>query len=158
MVFLIKDITGKVMIEHKSRGWCSLPYYEKKGCPNVGKRCDCPPNTPFFEDYFDMNKNIYAIITTFNIKNHIKKMKSKHKHWSIRQCKNVIYWQGTVKRKLKEEMKRVMKEKGLNIMTTKPEAYGVNVIRTIKRLGIPIRPKPKDIVYFVGFIGNEKVS
>jgi hypothetical protein len=37
--------------------------------------------------------------------------------------------------------------------TDSPEAMGVQVIKTVKRLGFPISPRPKETVYKVGLIG-----
>jgi hypothetical protein len=39
------------------------------------------------------------------------------------------------------------------IYTLRPEAMGVLVIKTVKRLGIPIRVKPTDTIYKIMMIG-----
>jgi len=56
--------------------WCKLPYpNHPKGCPNYGKRKNCPPNVPLIDKIIAPPYILVAI--KFNLKEHMKKMKKK---------------------------------------------------------------------------------
>jgi hypothetical protein len=42
------------------------------------------------------------------------------------------------------------------VHTLCPEAMGLNVIRTLRKLGVPIVSRPRDIVYKVAMFGYKK--
>jgi hypothetical protein len=89
-----------------------------------------------------------AIIETFDLKAHAEKMKAKHPHWSERQCRNPLYWQGGVRKRLREKAEKLNGDIILDI----PEACGVEVFETMKLVGINLERKP-DIVKKVMFVG-----
>jgi hypothetical protein len=68
-----------------------------------------------------------------------------------------LYWQGHVRKILRPAVKKVMKEEGYDLMTEVPEAMGVNVLRTLNLLGIPIKRIPRPYVYKVAMLGYKKV-
>lgn len=138
------------------RSMCVLTYKNhKKGCPNYGKRMDCPPSVPMFDQVFDMTEPIYAIFSIYDLKAHIEKMKQRHPEWTETQLRNVLYWQGTAKKQLRKkicEFEKIYREKGY-YATCSPEAMGVDVTYTLKKAGITLEwPVTKD-VYKVAFAG-----
>lgn len=146
-----------LIIDYRARDWCKMPYPgHKSGCPNYNHRSDCPPKVETIENYFDLTKDVHAVVCQFNLKEHIEKMRLKHPNWSERQLKCVLYWQPRVRKELKEMIKQYSLALPGSISTTCPEAMGVNVIKTMKKIGLPIHPRPQDIVYKIGFIGYKK--
>lgn len=141
------------------RSFCLKPYAgHKKGCPNYGKKKHCPPNVPMFDQVFDISKDIYIIYSIFDLEEHVNKMKEKHPDWSYRRLSNLLYWQGTVRKDLKDKIKEFLKEYeplGYSV-TLLPEAMGVNVTETLKQVNISLEWPPKKYVYKVAFAGIVK--
>lgn len=138
------------------RAMCVLPYKNhKKGCPNYGKKKDCPPFVPMFDQIFDISKPIYAIFSTYDLWSHTEKMKEKHSQWTETQRLNVLYWQGTARKILKENIAKfnLKFRKSGYYSTTSPEAMGVNVTETLKKAGINLEWPARKIVYKVAFAG-----
>ena len=78
------------------RSMCVKCYHNHpKGCPNYNKKIGWPPNIEMFDQVFDMNEDIYAIITLFDMKSHVERMKELHPTWSEYMLRNSRYWQGT---------------------------------------------------------------
>ena len=95
---------NNIVISEEARNglWCTLPYpNHKKGCPNYGKKDYCPPFAPRFEDI--TIDPYYLVIETFNLEKHANRMRERHPKWTERQCRNLLYWQGGVRKRLKEK-------------------------------------------------------
>jgi len=135
-----------------------LPYPgHPNGCPNYGKKIGCPPQSQRLDKVFDFKKTMWLVISRFDLDKWMRKMKQKHPEWSDRQCRCCLYWQGKVRKWLKNGLSVLKKcYYGGTTYTLCPEGMGLNVIRTLKRLGIPIRAKPRDVVYKVAMFGYEK--
>ena len=119
--------------------YCKLPYPgHPKGCPNYGKRQDCPPNTPFVLDLLDESKKMYLVYSEFNLDNHVEKMRFKFPTWSERQLRNVLYWQPTSKKQLRERCTIACEIFGCRYVLTKGEAYGVNFYATAFHSGLKL--------------------
>lgn len=135
------------------RGLCTREYPgqdHKKGCPNYGKNSLCPPNVPMYDQIFNINKDIYLIYTTFPLGLHMRKMKEKYPDWSERQLRNVIYWQKTAKRIHKEKIIEFLNlYKDLKYIAVTPEAFGVDVTKTLKSVGIDLSWPPIEDTYRV---------
>ncbi len=154
---MIFDITGKLVIDHRARDWCNMLYPDHPwGCPNYNKKSDCPPTAPLVEDYFDLDKAHYFVVVQFDLGAHITWMKLNHPRMSDRQARNVLYWQGGVNRHLRVRSVFYTSQDPLLDYNTRPEAMGVNVIRTAKAVGLPIRPRPTDTVYKIAMLGQLK--
>jgi hypothetical protein len=136
--------------------WCSHPYPgHPHGCPNFMRGCT---NRPAFNDPV---KGIgihytqwFAVLEEFNLDAHAVMMKKKHPGWSERQCKNPLYWQGGVRKRLKEKAWKLhpqLKDWG-HIYVSIPESWGVNVFETMRLVGVIIDQHPH-IVKKVAFIG-----
>jgi len=138
---------------------CLRPYANhKKGCPNYNYKEGCPPNAQMFDSVCDIKKPIFAICEAFDFRGHVKRMKEKHPKWSQRQLECCLYWQGGVRKRLKIRMEvfhgAMM---GLNgrdyFLTDVPEAMGVNVTETMRRVGIELEWPPVDVAYKIAMAG-----
>lgn len=159
----IHEVTNNLVIDYRARDWCRLPYYNHPyGCPNYGVNSGCPPLVARIEEYFDLSKSCWLAIVDFDLSSHKKRMKELHNNWSENQLKCVLYWQGTVKKELKDLCEDFIFDNiGENIIYTLcPEAMGLHVFSTMRKLGYKINKNITDIVYKVALIGypnNEKI-
>lgn len=138
---------------------CKLPYPgHKKGCPNVGKNKNCPPLCPKVNEKYNLSKPYFFSYVKFNLKKQKEKMKLLHPDWTAKQCKCLLYWQGTVRKKLNTNSKiftyDIKEETGYwHDYELIPEAMGVDVFKTMKCHGIKLERNPENYVYKVSFIG-----
>lgn len=144
----------KLSVNYKAREWCKLPYPDHpRGCPNYGKRDTCPPSAPLIDDFVDLSRPLYLLAVRFDLAGHVAVMLSKHPSWTLRQARNVLYWQGSVNRSLRE-LCRFFRVCLPEVVTTVcPEAMGVNVIASAISCGIPMKVKPEGVVYKVALAG-----
>ena len=149
------------VIDNTVRQLCYAPYpNHPKGCPNYNNRDICPPKAFLFEEYFDMKKEFIAVSVLFNLAEHVEKLRIKHPNWNIRQLECCLYWQGKVRKELKENVCHMLKIYGSKLRpklaaTYCPEAMGVNVTETMARVGINLEWPPKNIVRKIAIIGSE---
>ena len=147
---------ANLIIDYRARDWCKLPYPDHPGgCPNFNHRLTCPPQAPLIEDYFDLSQPLWLVAIHFDLKDHIARMKAKHADWTERQLRCVLYWQGKVNKTLSDQARQLANSRGCTY-TLCPEAMGVQVIKTARVLGIPIKPRPTDCVYKIALIGETK--
>ena len=141
----------------KIRDFCSLPYpNHPKGCPMLGKKETCPPNAPYITEFFDLNKSIYIVHSYFNLDLHARRMKRKHPHWTERQARCVLYWQGKSRKHLKGRTSLAMEEYNCDNFTLCPEAMGVNVFVTCKLSGLKLdKTKNISICRHIALIGSK---
>lgn len=153
----IYKVNGIIIIDYDCRNFCTIPYpNHPKGCPNFNKNKECPPKVGFVEDIFDFDKDLFFVIEEFGLRAHMTLMKEKHPHWSVLQCRNLLYWQGGVRKKLKDKVKGFIKPD--MIYTLLPEAMGVMVIDTAVKLGIPIEKTPENKVFKIALVGYPVVD
>lgn len=161
--------TEKIVIDYFVRDLCFRPYpNHPKGCPNYGKRpkrpspypeLDCPPRCPKVEDYFDLSQGFWIVWVEFDFAAHVRRMARKHPDWTQRQKECCLYWQGGVRKKLREAVQDVsyyLEGRGNWQATDYPEAMGVNVTATMRNLDVKLEWPPKTIVYKVAIIGVKK--
>lgn len=153
--FIVSPVDS-LIIDYRARDWCKLPYpNHPRSCPNFGKKDDCPPKAPNVEDFFDLDKDLTLIAVRYDLERHAVRLKAnaraKGKEISDRQARCVLYWQGKVRKALREFCERVtiLPE----IYTLIPEAMGVHVIRTAKLNGIPIKTRPERYVWKIALTG-----
>jgi len=148
--------SGLVLNEKARSEWCLLPYpNHPKGCPNYGKRMSCPPFASPFKDI--VQPPYYIIIEEFDIIAHINKMKKRHAHWTERQCRNLLYWQKGVVKRLKSKAQLFAKRLGDEFIVLEvPEANGVDVFQTCKNVGIELQFYPQDIIRKVMIVAKKK--
>jgi len=153
-----------IVIDKSVRGLCRRPYpNHPKGCPNYGKRSTCPPQVKLIDEIFDANKGFWIVWVDFDFASHCNNMKTKHPNWTQRQIECCLYWQGTAKKKLKEELQDVMyylegSENWELVNNLVPEAMGVNVTATMKNIGVELEWPPKKIVRKVALLGVERIK
>jgi predicted metal-binding protein len=153
---LIK-ITNLLAVDEQVRDWCRLPYPgHKKGCPNWNKSSTCPPIVSLVNNIFDLSAEHWFAITDFNIQEQSIRMKKMHPGWSDQQSRCCLYWQNTVRKNLTKMCKEFISSAKLlgYSYTLIPEAMGVNVFKTMHRIGIKMRKNPQDILYKVALIGK----
>jgi len=137
----------------RSRDWCKLPYpSHPKGCPNYGKKETCPPKAPLFNNI--VKPPFVLVGVKFDLLVWTKQMKKKHSDWSDRQLRCCLYWQGKVRKRLREECEKVVTESDVILYT--PEANGVNVFETCKYVNIQLKRNPKVFVWKIAIIGKSK--
>ena len=145
------------VIDRKVRGLCKKPYHNHpKGCPNFGIKEGCPPNIRLFDEEYDMNKPVYVIFNTFDLASQVNKMKAAHPEWSDRQLKCSRYWQGTTRKLLRQKIALFKNDHPDYNVTTCPEAMGVNVTETMKKIGIKLEWPPVSTTYQVALAGIKK--
>jgi len=134
---------------------CKLPYPgHPSGCPNYGKKPDCPPQAPFVTDILDVNRKMYLVYSEFDLESHVRRMKEKHPDWSDRQLRNVIYWQGTSKSQLRHRALRVLSIVNADVAILKGEAHGVNLYVTCSKSGLKLeRIRDLRICHHVALVG-----
>jgi hypothetical protein len=81
-------------------------------------------------------------------------MKRKHPNWTDRQLYCCLYWQGTARKNLKNEITKFKKSFSNHIVTTCPEAMGVNITEVMKdNADIELEWPPISISYQVAIAG-----
>jgi len=144
-----------VVIDNHSRAWCKLAYPgHPNGCPNFGKRAGCPPHSLLFEQLVRPPFTLVAV--KFNLEEHAKRMKEKHPAWSDRQARCVLYWQAGVDKRLREACEKTASEIPNSLIIYKPEAAGVHVFETCRKIGLVLERNPHKILWKVAIIGIKK--
>jgi hypothetical protein len=102
---------------------------------------------------FDLGQPHWLAIVEFNLAEHKDRMGHLHPDWSERQRACCLYWQGTVRKCLREtceEFTFMRPERQVNYC---PEAMGVDLFKTCEVLGIELERNPKELVYKIALIG-----
>jgi len=135
-----------------------LPYpSHPRGCPNYNHKYGCPPKARLIEEAIDLGRTTYLVIVKFDLAKHINEMLMRHPHWSNRQARCVLYWQGGVNKELKFRTCEAKWElEGFNDIFMCPEAMGINIIKTVRDLGIPIKARPVDTVFKVALLAASR--
>lgn len=153
MEVLIRPL-ARVVMDLRARDWCKLPYpNHPRGCPNYGKKDGCPPQTPLFIDVIEPR---LLVAVKFDLGAWARRMKEKHPNWSDRQARCCLYWQGKVRKILREVCGYYSRRFGHDAIIYKPEAMGVHVFATCATVGINLERNPQNIVYKVAIIGRKK--
>lgn len=141
-----------VIIDNRARDgtWCTLPYPgHPKGCPNFPECCE---SRPHFNDYEGFNW--YAVVETFNLKTHADAMKEKHPKWSERQCRNLLYWQNSVRSRLRKRVEAITYPLMGDVILDIPEANGIQIFDTMAKHGFVIDRHKPDIIRKVMLVGK----
>ena len=151
----------RICHSRKTGEWCRYPYPgHPRGCPNFNRE-GCPPKAPFITDVMDLNRPVYIAFSEFNLQAHVFKMRRKHPNWSERQLKNVLYWQGTSRKQMRQRAKVAQFCTGGNVVLTCPEAHGVNIYATCACSGLKLlRIKHLTTcrhIALIGFKPNQKM-
>ena len=144
-----------VVINHRARAWCRLPYPgHPKGCPNFGKTEECPPKAPLFKAI--IKPPFILVAVRFNLEEHVRKMEEKHPNWSEKQAKCLLYWQKKVNKRLKKICEAIASKIPNAIVLYRPEGNGVHVFETCKKIGLILKKNPKKFVWKVAIVGIKK--
>jgi len=129
--------------------WCMAPYpNHPKGCPNFPKCCESRTDFNEYQDY-----DWFAVVEEFNLKNHAEKMKEKHQGWSERQARCVLYWQNSLRKRLREEVQKFAVPLMGDIILDIPEACGINLFATMAKHDLYLKTNP-DMVYKIMMVGK----
>ena len=137
------------------RCMCIKPYKNHKdGCPNFGKLPTCPPNIPcMYDQVFDIS-NVYAIVTKFDLTKYFKERRENRPDLAEGQIRNLRVWQPKA---VKEndyaiaEFYRENPDKNDFISSRLLECMGVDVINTMKEVGIEIKFPVEEYAYRIAF-------
>jgi len=147
----------KPRIDIRVRKLCIRPYYNhSRGCPNYNKKKGCPPNSPVLTKVLNLNKPIYVIWNAFNFHKHCRRMRYLHPMWSKYQVRCCLYWQGKARKHLRNEIDWFKQAHPHYIVLYPPEAYGVNVTETMRRIGIKLEWPPVVLAYQVAIAGERR--
>ena len=106
-------------------------------------------------DHFDLDSPVFFITIKFDIASHTTKMKGAHPDWTNRQCRNLLYWQGSVRKELKNYTESLIALSDVKLAVTYiPEAMGVDVFGTCANLEIPIERNPQHYVHKIAMLGR----
>jgi len=165
--FLILDVSDEQLIRNPAiQELCNCNYYDKNGCPNYNKDyfkpyvkgfeyiSPCPPHAHMIDQIAECPWTLVCAVCDF--KQYLDDMKEKHKNWSDRQLRNVLYWQGSVKARLRKKTEEAISEDTTKIYFDRPEAHGVNVFQTMKYLGYELEFRPKKTLYMINLIACKK--
>ena len=138
------------------RSMCISPYKNhKNGCPNYGMLPTCPPNIPcMYDQIFDIS-DVYAVVTTFHLEEFFSKRRERRPDLAEGQIRNLRIWQGIA---LKEndyaicDFYHEYPDKKDYVSTRLLECMGVDVVGTMKEVGIEIKFPVEEIAYRVAFV------
>ena len=119
---------------------CRVPYHNnRRGCPNYGKRKDCPP-CELVDKRFDLTLPMYVIYTDYPVGVFAERMRVDHPEWAEhpRQWYNCIRWQGQARKFHKDDILEFQKVFPTLVVDSNPEALGVNVTDLMQQLGIEL--------------------
>ncbi len=140
------------------RSMCINAYKgHKNGCPNFGKVPTCPPHIPsMYDQIFDIS-DVYAVVTKFYLLDYFNKRRIKNPTLAEGQIRNIRAWQPIA---LKEndyavsEFYRENPDKKDYVSTRMLECMGVNVIKTMKDVGVELHFPVQDYAYRISFIAR----
>ena len=118
---------------------CARPYYgHPHGCPNYGKRPECPPNAPLIDKVLDLEREIFVIYTPFEVGEFAEHIWENHPGWNNRQIYNPRYWQPCARKLHRMDVANDVEELGIEIVTGNAEGQGVNYSFLMKNMGIEL--------------------
>ncbi|KKM70908.1 hypothetical protein LCGC14_1435950 [marine sediment metagenome] len=140
--------TELILLPERPENLCGLPYPgHPKGCPNLGKRSICPPAAP------TLCGRYILVGVQFNLASWVARMKKEHPAWSDRQARCCLYWQGQVRRELREYIQNlwVLEPKTDHC----PEAGGADITQMMETLGHRLQWPPLDFVWKIALVRLE---
>ncbi|KKN71393.1 hypothetical protein LCGC14_0421150 [marine sediment metagenome] len=142
------------IIDVSVRELCQQPYSNHpKGCPNYGRRLTCPPQAKLWSEICDLGTATWVFWTRFDLGTHRERMKARHPSWSRRQLDCCLYWQGTARKPLREFIQVSLSQVSGLFLTMCPEAMGINVTQTMRKIGIELEWPPEKWTYQVAMGG-----
>jgi hypothetical protein len=107
---------------------------------------------------FDLTGDFLAVCVAFNLEMQRDRMSRLHPDWSEKRCECVLYWQGGVKKLLKQECELELRKLGPEYgVAYTPEAMGVRMTETMANAGLELDWNwPLKIIYKIALIGKLK--
>ena len=140
------------------RSMCIRPYKNhKNGCPNFGKLDTCPPNIPCMYDQIFDTSDVYAVVTKFNLEEYFNKRRLNRPDLAEGQIRNIRIWQPIAVKENNYAISEFYKEnpdKKDYVSTRLLECMGVDVINTMKEVGVIIKFPVTDYAYRVTFVAK----
>ena len=147
-----------VCILYQPRCMCLKPYPgHPDGCPNYGKP-GCPPNTPMYDQVFDMDEPIYAIVTNYDLEEYFNQRRKNRPDLPEGQIRNSRCWQPRTKKENDYAVRDFLNKLNRKdyVATRLLESMGVDVIGTMKEIGLEIKFPVIDHVYRVSFAAKAR--
>jgi predicted metal-binding protein len=152
------SVFGPTEVVCEARGstkWCTLPYpRHPNGCPNFGKRSDCPPRAPYFLDIY--NPSVYIASLVFDFGQYFETRKQIHPDWSEKALKNPRHWQEHLRAQLRKGVVVALTNPGLSdhVPVYNPEAMCVNVHSTCEGVGLHLEWPPRQHMYRIALLSK----
>jgi len=128
----------------------AYPGY-KRGCPNYGKRPDCPPLAPHFADLYHGQVRIVACV--FDFAQYFRWRQSLRSTWTAKALRNPRHWQGHLRSAMNKHLK-TMTLKDDEEFILNPEAQGIDVTATCAAAGLQLEWPPINNVCRVAMIAK----
>ena len=140
------------------RSMCIRPYKNHKdGCPNFGKLPTCPPNIPcMYDEIFDTS-DVYAVVTKFYLEEYFAKRRANRPDLAEGQIRNMRVWQPIAIKENDYAISEFYQENPSlkeYVATRLLECMGVDVISTMKEVGVDIKFPVEKFAYRVAFIAK----
>ena len=97
----------------------------------------CPELRPDFKELSEQYE-WYVVIEEFDISGWEAKQRVKHPDWTARQLRNLRHWQKGVVKRLREATRYHLNQLSADVMLDILEASGVNCVKTMAGIGIPL--------------------
>ena len=140
------------------RSMCIKPYKNhKNGCPNFGRLPTCPPSIPCMYDQIFDTSDVYAIVTKFNLEEYFNKRRQNRSDLAEGQIRNLRVWQPIAIKENDYAISEFYKEnpdKRDYISTRLLECMGVDVINTMREVGIEIKFPIDSYAYRIAFVAK----
>jgi hypothetical protein len=121
---------------------CKQHYYHNgnanTGCPNYGEKEGCPPEVLHIKEAYDMN-SIHLLTIQFPFEEYIDIKREINPTWTNRALINQRHWQGHLKSLLNTFWEDIEDRYPEHNVIKNPEAMGVNLEETMKKLGIQLQ-------------------
>ncbi len=140
------------------RSMCIKSYKDhKNGCPNFGVLPTCPPQIPcMYDEIFDCS-DVWAVVTKFDLYKHYAKMREKNPNLAEGQIRNRRIWQPISKKENDYAISEFYQEnpdKKDYVATRLLECMGVDVVNTMKKVGVEIKFPVEEYALRVAFLAK----
>lgn len=136
-----------------TRKLCALPYPDHpKGCPNHGS---CQYVGDYLEHTLSHLTSLHIAWVEFDLEAHAQALKPRHPNWTERQCRNLLYWQSSLRKHLRL---KVIENLGCGLeIIHNAEGEGINYYRTMRDFGITLDlPKNLKTVRIIALVINRQ--
>lgn len=140
------------------RTLCRRPYPDHPhGCPNYGKRSDCPPHAPFFPRAYDTSAPNYLAVVKFDFAKYLEERRVIHPDWTERALRNPRHYQGHLRADLSRFVGQIMPQMDCGYEPIfNPEAMGVDIASMFPKVGLQWEFPPQANNYRVCLIAKKK--